>query len=85
MGYPQTHFIKETKMDNLARTLQKAFPKLTRPEIKLRIIKAAKDPVFGKIQLLQKFGSSQEEIDEQVMRLLIIYMRLPRNAPQLLD
>ena len=70
-------------MDHLARTLHEAFPHLTLYEIKSRIIKACQDPIFAKIQVLNKLGASQEEVAEHVMSLLVTFMRLPDDAPQL--
>ena len=63
--------------------LQQKFKKLTRQEIKLRLIRAAKDPIYQKIQLLEKLGSSQDEVNEHIMQLVVTYMQLPRDAPQL--
>jgi len=70
-------------MEHLASTLQAEFPDLTLVEIKRRIIKACQDEIFGKIQTLNRLGASKEEVDEQIMSLLVSYMRLPKDASQL--
>lgn len=74
---------EESSMEQLIKILKETFPHLTTEEIKHRLIKASLSPIYQKIQLLRALGADQEETDEYFMGLLVTYMKLPSDAPQL--
>lgn len=74
---------EDSSMTQLVRIIQESFPHLTKQEIKLRMLKAAKSPIYQKIQLLKGLGASQNEVNTHFMGLLVTFMRLPSDDPQL--